>query len=81
MRTWPGQGRRPMPSRSSLSAICIRQAPPTTGYLERFDLGSYAFREGHVYRVPRRVAEVLIAWNYAVPVEDAGESPLDEAES
>lgn len=69
-----------MPSRSSLSIIRIRQVPPTTGYLEPFDLGSYAFRVGRMYRVPRGVADVLIAWNYAEPVQEASESPPDNGE-
>ena len=70
-----------MPSGSSLSTIRIRQIPPTTGYLEPFELGAYSFHVGGVYRVPHRVADVLVAWNYAESVEEAGESPLDKEES
>jgi hypothetical protein len=68
-----------MSSRPTLVTIRIRQVPPTTGYLEPFELRSYAFRVGGVYHVPPRVAEVLRAWNYAEPVDEA-EAPLGEGE-
>jgi hypothetical protein len=70
-----------MASRSSSVTIRIRRVPPTTGFLQQFDLGSYGFREARAYRVPRAVAEVLIAWNYAERLEDAGEPALEEGES
>lgn len=70
-----------MASRSPLVTIRIRRVPPTTGFLQPFDLGTYAFREGRAYRVPRGVAEVLIAWNYAERLEDAGKPALEEGES
>lgn len=70
--------RRLMSSRSSLSTIRICRVPPTTGYLEPFNLGSYGFRAGRVYSVPHSVADVLIAWNYAERVPDPRESPPDK---
>lgn len=70
-----------MALRSSLVNIRIRRVPPTTGFLQPFDLGAYAFQEGRAYRVPRGVAEVLIAWSYADRLEDVGKPALDETES
>ena len=64
--------------RTDLFTIRIRKVPPTTGFLQPFNLSSYGFREGHVYRVPHEVADVLIAWNYAARVDHSAESSGDD---
>jgi hypothetical protein len=44
--------------------VRILRAPPAR-ILEGVDLGSYRFEPGGTYEIERRVAEVLIVWNYA----------------
>ena len=45
--------------------VLIKRVPPSRS-LEGVDLLPYAFKEGHVYDLELRVANVLIAWEYAV---------------
>ena len=39
--------------------------------LEGVDLGTHSFQEGRVYHVEPTVANVLILWEYAQPVNDS----------
>jgi len=44
--------------------VRILRAPPAR-ILEGVDLGAYRFQPGATYELERRVADVLIVWNYA----------------
>jgi len=45
--------------------VLIKRVPPSRS-LEGVDLLPYAFKEGHVYDLELRIANVLIAWEYAI---------------
>jgi hypothetical protein len=57
--------------------IRIRKVPPTA-LLEGIDLRPYAFQEGDVQLVERRLALTLIVWGYADPdVSPAEENDVE----
>jgi hypothetical protein len=48
----------------STTRVRIRRVPPTR-VLEGVDVSAYGFRAGQVYELDTRVANVLLAWDYA----------------
>ena len=54
---------------SGWSRIHVRiiNVPPTLHDFEGFDLRPYQLRTGVSYELDHRLAEVLMAWNYAKP--------------
>jgi hypothetical protein len=45
--------------------------------LEGIDLGPYRFETGRVYELERRVADVLLLWNYAERVSHEPSADVD----
>jgi hypothetical protein len=50
--------------------VRIVRRPPSR-MLEGVDLSTHAFEEGGVYQVDAPVANVLILWEYAEPINDS----------
>ncbi len=57
----------------STTRVRIRRVPPTR-VLEGVDVSAYGFRAGQVYELDTRVANVLLAWDYAERADREGRS-------